>query len=190
MVYSPVTISRIFICSVSLLVTYDKIRRAKKLMIQLKSNFVIYDSEDAIYWILKYLKPNISNNSSKRTVTSLSFNPFSNITIPSLPSLMNYKFRRRIVSFKRRYRSNFNSKRFQLEYTASEYFQLHQKKKSDKESYKTTISIKNSKQFQYVNSNKFQSLKLSKNQKIIPLESKHKKMMEKKKNWRGIIRRE
>lgn len=130
MVYSPVTISRIFIYSVPLLVTYDKIRRAKKLMIQLKSNFVIYDSEDAIYWILKYLKPNISNNSSKRTVTSLSFNPFSNITIPSLPSLMNYKFRRRIVSFKRRYRSNFNSKRFQLEYTASEYFQLHQKKKA------------------------------------------------------------
>lgn len=85
MVYSPVTISRIFIYSVPLLVTYDKIRRAKKLMIQLKSNFVIYDSEGTIYWILKYLKPNISNNSSKRTVTSLSFNPFSNITIPSLP---------------------------------------------------------------------------------------------------------
>lgn len=130
MVYSPVTISRIFICSVSLLVTYDKIRRAKKLMIQLKSNFVIYDSEGTIYWILKYLKPNISNNSSKRTVTSLSFNPFSNITI-SLPSLMNYKFRRKIVSsVERRYRSNFNSKRFQVEYTASEYFQLHQKKKA------------------------------------------------------------
>lgn len=47
-------------------------------MIQLKSNFVIYDSEDTAYWILKYLKPNIYPILNERIVMSI-FNPFSNI---------------------------------------------------------------------------------------------------------------
>lgn len=82
-------INHIFIYSIPLLVTYDKIRRAKKLMIQVKSNFVIYDCEDTIYWILKYLKPNISNFEQKNRDVSF-FQPF--LEYHDTSSLMNYKF--------------------------------------------------------------------------------------------------
>lgn len=164
-------INHIFIYSIPLLVTYDKIRRAKKLMIQVKSNFVIYDCEDTIYWILKYLKPNISNFEQKNRDVSF-FQPF--LEYHDTSSLLSWwitnspkkdrssveKSERRWKNFALPYRScaKFNSKRFQVEYTVNTFVStLFVRQKRKKEKKKEKPNKEPYKQFR-ISSNKSQSL--------------------------------